>query len=184
MPSFLFLFAGAGNMGGFMVNTKLAKKYEVLQGEKWLQARSRWIRSGIPCRLNRGSDEDKRYMARYTVHVKELAATRIIRGQLGAGAAGYQPDPENGTYADGLLRRLEKAAVRALYTLGVDEGQVCIAVRAGRRHLVEEVRMVACNSPIVRSAKRQDMETKRENQQSPGSAAAISIGLGMDPGLC
>lgn len=120
-------------------------------------------------------------MARYTVHVKELAATRIIRGQLGAGAAGYQPDPENGTYADGLLRRLEKAAVRALYTLGVDEGQVCIAVRAGRRHLVEEVRMVACNSPIVRSAKRQDMETKRENQQSPGSAAAISIGLGMDP---
>jgi len=168
-------------MGGFTVKTLAAKNYAALEGTDGVLAQSRLIRSGIPCRLNMDSGEVNRYMARYTVHVKELAATWISRGMLGGSESGYQPDAENGRYEDGLLRRLEKAAVRSLYTLGVDEGQVCIATRSGRRYLIEEVRMISGNSKTVMSAKAQGTEGKRENHGSQGSAAAISLAMGMDP---
>ena len=68
------------------------------------------------------------------IDIAKLRATWISRGLLGGSEAGYQPDAENGRYEDGLLRRLEKAAVRSLYTLGVDEGQVRIAARSNPRY--------------------------------------------------
>lgn len=181
MPSFLFLFAGGGEMGGFTLKAKAAKKYAVLKGADGLQVQSRLIRSGIPCRLNPGSGEDDRYMARYTVHVKELAGTWISRGLLGGGEAGYQPNAENGRYEDGLFRRLEKAAVRALYTVGVDEGQVCIATRSGRRYLIEEIRMIAGNSKTVMSAKGQGIDRNRASNETYDSTPGISLTMGMDP---
>lgn len=180
MPSFLFFFAGGGNMGGFTVKAKAANEYAAM-GTDRLLVQSRLIRSGIPCRMSLGSDEDKNYTARYTVHVKELAATWISRGLLGGSEAGYQPDPENGRYEDGLLRRLEKAAVRSLYTLGVDEGQVLIAARSGRRYLVEGVRMIAGNNKTVMSAKGQGTEGDRANNEAQDSTSAISLTMGMDP---
>ncbi|KOP68815.1 hypothetical protein AMS62_28900 [Bacillus sp. FJAT-18019] len=168
-------------MGGFTVKAKAAKEYAALQGTDGLLAQTRLIRSGIPCRLNMGSGEDNRYMARYTVHVKELAATWISRGLLGGSQDGYQPDAENGRYEDGLLRRLEKAAVRSLYTLGVGEGQVRIAARSGRRYLVEEVRMIAGNNKTVMSAKGQGAEGNRASYEAHESTSTITLTMGMDP---
>ncbi|KOR88911.1 putative amidoligase domain-containing protein [Paenibacillus solani] len=168
-------------MGGSKVKAKAAKEYAALKGEDGHLAQARLIRSGIPCRMNLGSGEDTRYTARYTVHVKELAATWISRGLLGGSEAGYQPDAENGRYEDGLLRRLEKAAVRSLYTLGVDEGQVRIAARSGRRHLVEEVRMIAGHNKTVMSAKGQGTEGNRASYDALESTSTITLAMGMDP---
>ncbi|ACX64626.1 putative amidoligase domain-containing protein [Paenibacillus sp. Y412MC10] len=167
-----------------IVQPAVEKKYVSLHGSALLLAQARLIRSGIPCRLNSGSVEEKRYAARYAVHVDRLAAAKIRQHQMGGSEAVFMPDPESGRYEDGLHRRLEKAALRSLYTLGVDEGEVIITARPGRRYVVEDVRMPADRSKAVMSAKGQGSrrtEGYPANNEEGDSSLVSSLLMGMDP---
>ncbi|MEC0205644.1 hypothetical protein P4H39_23835, partial [Paenibacillus lautus] len=134
------------------VKAAAVKEYVPLKGAAALLAQARLVRSGIPCLLGLSSVEEKHYTARYAVHIEQLSAATIRSYQLGGSEVMYEPDPENGRFEDGLHRRLEKAALRSLYTLGVDEGEVIITARPGRRYVVEDIRMKAGRNKTVMSA--------------------------------
>ena len=140
-------------MAQFKVKPAAVKEYVPLKGAAVFLAQARLSRSGIPSLLGLSSVEEKHYTARYAVHVEQLSAVSIRSYQLGGSEVMFEPDPENGRYEDGLHRRLEKAALRSLYTLGVDEGEVIINARPGRRYVVEDIRMKAGRSKTVMSAK-------------------------------
>ncbi|OOC60984.1 putative amidoligase domain-containing protein [Paenibacillus ihbetae] len=163
----------------------------VLDGSAAARAAARLSRSGIPCRLGARPDPAGGYAARYTVRVRELTAEWIKHDQIGGGSTRHEPEHDSGRYADGLHRRLEKAAVRSLYTLGAEEGEVVIAARPGRRYVVEELRFQGSPGRAVMSAKADP--AGRGSRLSPGGAeagAGASAGagpgagnllLGMDP---
>ncbi|CAM3845910.1 MULTISPECIES: putative amidoligase domain-containing protein [Paenibacillus] len=155
--------------------------FAVLDGSAAARAAARLSRSGIPCRLTARLDPAAGYAARYSVRVRELTAEWIRHDQTGGASTHHEPELGSGRYADGLHRRLEKAAVRSLYTLGAEEGEVVIAARPGRRYVVEEIRIQGSPGRAVMSAKA--APAGRYNRQSLGGTEAGegNLLLGMDP---
>ncbi|MEJ9219865.1 hypothetical protein P4H46_17000 [Paenibacillus glucanolyticus] len=164
-----------------MVKSAAAKGYIPINGANAILAQARMIRSGITCQLGMASGEEHRYTAKYSVHVRKLAAAWIRHHQLGGSEVLYEPDPENGRYEDGLHRRLEKAALRSLYTLGVDEGEVIITARPGRRYVVESVRIKGGRNKAVMSAKGGPMEGGNTLNETEDAPITPSLLIGMDP---
>lgn len=168
-------------MAKSMVKSAAAKGYVPIDGAAAILAQARMVRSGIPCLLNTGSGKEHRYTARYSVHVQQLAAASIRHHQLGGSEVLFVPDSEHGRYEDGLHRRLEKAALRSLYTLGVDEGEVIITARPGRRYVVESVRMKGGRNKTVMSAKGRRTEGLNALNEGGETPVTPSLLMGMDP---
>lgn len=168
-------------MAQFKVKPAAVKEYVPLKGAAVLLAQARLSRSGIPSLLGLSSVEEKHYTARYAVHVEQLSAVSIRSYQLGGSEVMFEPDPENGRYEDGLHRRLEKAALRSLYTLGVDEGEVIINARPGRRYVVEDIRMKAGRIKTVMSAKGVPAAGFHAHNEDSESPLAAPLLMGMDP---
>lgn len=111
---------------------------EMFSPEK-MDARLR--RSGVPSRIMRPLNRDKnRYTARYRVRVNGIESTSVMLSTRGGSRVGWV-DGETlpGGLEDGLRKRMEKAAIRTLYVLGTDQGEVQIAALPGRRYAVEQV---------------------------------------------
>ncbi|RAR45730.1 putative amidoligase domain-containing protein [Paenibacillus sp. MDMC362] len=168
-------------MAQFKEKPAAVKEYVPLKGAAVLLAQARLSRSGIPSLLGLSSVEEKHYTARYAVQVEQLSAVSIRSYRLGGSEVMIKPDPENGRYEDGLHRRLEKAALRSLYTLGADEGEVIINARPGRRYVVEDIRMKAGRIKTVMSAKgvpAAGFHPRNDDSEFPLAAPLL---MGMDP---
>ncbi|KKO55538.1 hypothetical protein [Paenibacillus sp. DMB20] len=102
---------------------------------------ARLKRSGIPSRILCPSNpHDDHFAARYRVSVAGLEAvsvTKLMRG--GSGMVWEKGGGIPGELADGFRKRLAKAAVRTLYALGTDRGEVNITAMPGRRYTVDQV---------------------------------------------
>lgn len=102
---------------------------------------ARLKRSGIPSRILYPSNQhDDHFVARYRVTVAGLDAvsvTKLMRG--GSEMVWEKGGGIPGELADGLRKRLAKAAVRTLYALGTDRGEVNITAMPGRRYTVDQV---------------------------------------------
>lgn len=146
-----------------------------LYSSEWISPETinaRLIRSGVPSRiLHSQRSYRERFTARYRVRVNGLCSTLVtpfISGlKSGLGIGGVL----SSGLEDGLYKRMEKAAIRALYTLGTDVGEVEIIALPGRRYAVNEIIPRKMNPSLQNSklvdSKRQDADTR--------------ILMGMDP---
>ncbi|WP_234032765.1 putative amidoligase domain-containing protein [Paenibacillus faecalis] len=148
-------------------------KVEMLSSEK-MDARLR--RSGLSSRitwpLKRGAG---RYIPAYRVKVRGMESAQVMLSTQGGNEAGWLDVAAlPGGLEDGLHKRMEKAARRALYALGTDQGEVQIAALSGRRYAIERIVLnqesgvdgLSCHGM-------KDQVTRMENQ-----AAFL---MGMDP---
>lgn len=133
---------------------------------------ARLKRSGIPSRILRKQiDDTGRYTARYRVKVRGLSSAAVMQSMRGGGKIGLVQDGVE----DGLRKRMEKAAIRALYTLGIDSGEVEIAALPGRRYAVEEIIIDKKGShEAIRAEQQQNDLQQFKMEQSV-------ILMGMDP---
>lgn len=148
-------------------------------------AQSRLKRSGIACRIATDATEPEQqdsYTASYTVRVRQLTPIFIRLHLQGGSSFQHEPDLRTGAFADGLHRRLGKAAVRTLYTLGAGEGEVKMTIRPGRGYFVDEVRLKNNGRKMVMSA-----APDRSHASPPGQAHRAeeqpehTLLMGMDP---
>lgn len=143
------------------------------------QSRLEW--SGIPSRIVSRQRPQDRYTASYTVRVRQLMPAFIQLHLQGGSSFQHEPDPHTGLFADGLHRRLGKAAVRTLYTLGAEEGEVQLTVLPGRGYVVDEVwqkessRKAVMSAGPVRTEGSSPAVVNMEGQQD-----AVLL-MGMDP---
>ncbi|MBO2943063.1 hypothetical protein JJQ72_03590 [Paenibacillus sp. F411] len=135
-------------------------------------------RSGIPSRIKGPLEGDalsmpSRYAASYLVTVYSLEDAEVCK--LMASNAGYlqtsMQGMEHSGSSDGLHARLCRAAIRTLYVLGLERGEVTISLLPGRRYVVEHI---ARRSHSGDGKPRQDSSLK---PQGPGAPVL----LGMDP---
>ncbi|NMO97081.1 putative amidoligase domain-containing protein [Paenibacillus lemnae] len=153
-----------------MVDSRLILPGKVQMTPAVMNARLR--RSGIPSRLFRKADErmsGSTYTARYLISVRGLEHCQVDMLMAGSGWLKRPAvDHEDGLQTEvGLTQRLTKAAVRTLYALGQEEGEVVIALLPNRRYAVDEVRF------------HQD-RSQRTDREANGDHAALIL-LGMDP---
>ncbi|GAB6990125.1 putative amidoligase domain-containing protein [Paenibacillus pini] len=150
---------------------------------------SRLIRSGIISLLLHSHSQDKaagaHYRSRYAVQVYNLRAIHIERVERQMGVKGIHPMlapelnlPEQG---GGLYRQLEKAAIRSLYSLGLDQGEVILASCGERKYGVEQI------TPVHRLHKQQlkrlyvQAEQQLQKEQAGLELEGSMLLLGMDP---
>ncbi|WP_036717165.1 hypothetical protein [Paenibacillus sp. JCM 10914] len=126
--------------------------YTALSGSSAVAVRARLLRAGVPCQLTVEA-ADQAFAAQYRVIVRDLAAVHIKQPRLGGAGMQFDPDPVGGRYEDGLHRRLEKAAVRTLYTLGTDEGEVVMTAKSGRGYVIDGISFDRSKVKAVMSAK-------------------------------
>lgn len=146
---------------------------DMLSPEK-IDARLR--RSGVPSRiLHRQSRDTERYMARYLVKVNGFDSPSVKQSMRGGSQLGWDSGESlSGDLEDGLHKRMGKAAIRTLYALGTDLGEVQIIALPGRRYAVEQVVL----------GKKYPDEGKHGKWHDPkGSIAGChaEILMGMDP---
>lgn len=134
---------------------------------------ARLIRSGVPSRILRiTKDSTERYTARYRVMVNGLESAKVTQSIRGGSSIGWIVGGVlQGGLEDGLRKRMEKAAIRALYTLGTDAGEVEITALPGRRYAVNE---------IIPSQMSSQSKNGGEMQKT-GQDAGAGILMGMDP---
>lgn len=134
---------------------------------------ARLIRSGVPSRILHSQRSNReRFNARYRVRVNGLCSAIVSPSMRGSNSGGLGIGRVlSSGLEDGLCKRMEKAAIRALYTLGTDVGEVEIIALPGRRYAVNEIIPSKMNPPSQNSklvvSKGQDAETR--------------ILMGMDP---
>ncbi|WP_245640108.1 putative amidoligase domain-containing protein [Paenibacillus dakarensis] len=138
---------------------------------------ARLKRSGVPSRILQIQNEDavRRYTARYQVKVDGLDSAKVTQFLRGGIKANWSEEKaQEGVLEDGLRKRLVKAAIRALYALGTDAGEVEIAVLPGRRYAVDKIK-VRYNV--------QDRNRAEQHGEPPFSGTGLEsdILMGMDP---
>jgi len=148
---------------------------------------ARLVRSGISSLLLPEEDaaarESARYRRRYAVNVACLQAVDLkrvegsadgLRVPLGSAHAGEAP-------LIGLYARLEKVAVRALYTLGLDSGEVVLASSGERKFGVERVTPSSgIKDPRIK-ARYDRAETELARRLRREEEEGIRLVMGMDP---
>lgn len=150
-------------------------------------------RSGIPSRILRPDSRRRGYAAQYRVKVSGLAAASVSRLMTGGSLPAWESGGESRDGLEENLRsRLEKAAVRTLYTLGSDSGEVVITVLPGRRYAVDDVKprtsaesgaraAQAGGRPPLISVLLPGSGESTAVPQDPSGEARADILMGMDP---
>ncbi|MGG4033955.1 hypothetical protein ABEV74_09655 [Paenibacillus cisolokensis] len=128
---------------GWVLNAHAGDLARLPDGE-W---RRRLKRAGLS--VSDGSDDQRVYRVP-VFHLQALAVRRLYgpaddgaHWRYGGGAATELPprDEEAGRLKDPLLRRAAAAAVKALYALGLDFGEVLVAVDGGGRAAIRSVQL-------------------------------------------
>ncbi|MCJ8012577.1 hypothetical protein MUG84_12630 [Paenibacillus sp. KQZ6P-2] len=161
---------------------------EAARYDSWSVAlrHARLTRSGIVSLLNRKSDSgtDGVYRTRYAVHISGLHAIEVAKVE-GANRQLQTPlvfSTQQPHASGGLLRQLEKMAVRSLYTLGLSSGEVLLVSNGGeRKYAVEKI----TPSALIESKRLQRIYRLAHLEQTQKLehelASTSSLMLGMDP---
>lgn len=138
---------------------------------------ARLRRSGVPSRIVRPLRRDtERYIATYQVKVNGMESTQVMLSTRGGSKVGWLDGGTlPGGLEDGLRKRMEKAAIRTLYVLGTDQGEVQIAALPGRRYAIEQIALKKAAGSIERSQN----VLNDDNLSRTGNDTAFL--MGMDP---
>lgn len=138
---------------------------------------ARLKRSGVPSRILRIQSKDtEHFRAKYRIKVNGFDSADVMQTMRGGSILGWSDGGIlPGGLEDGLRKRVEKAAIRALYTLGSDRGEVEIVALPGRRYAVNEIVLAKKNTQQM------NQFDELESIERGSGVEAPHILMGMDP---
>lgn len=147
---------------------------------------ARLVRSGVSSLLvqnNSSTQVDAIYRSRYAVQVSNLHAIDMkrVEGGLNGFRIPVTPPAEGGGHSASLYAQLEKAAVRCLYTLGLDSGEVVLTSCGERKYGVEKVTPSIRLKDIRMQNRYKQVDVKLLRQLNDEEKKGIELMMGMDP---
>lgn len=153
-----------------------------------LQRERRLKRSGLDAvlTLQEKSGLQELQHLRYKVYVYNMAAAAIYPLPAGAGMAAVSPamNPDllaHSSERRGLRKVLERVAVRALYSVGLDSGEVVLLAKGDRRYVIEalEPLVLRPGEPLPEPFLAAEQELRRVLEQERQERPCLL--MGMDP---
>ncbi|WP_018884208.1 putative amidoligase domain-containing protein [Paenibacillus massiliensis] len=144
------------------------------------QKLARLLRSGI--RANWEPSRTKGFALGYAVQIRELELLEVSRRGTAARMRIMAVEGQDESISSVLMKKLERAAVRTLYTLGLDSGEVILMPAMDAGYEVRSVR----EAPWMEDSRLQRMYQSRESAHAQEKAERDIAGygralVGMDP---